>query len=378
MTVDMYLPALPQIVRDLHTSETAVQITLTGSLIGMAIGGLVFGPLSDAVGRRKPLIIGLSMHVVFSILSALAEGIGPLILFRTLQGVGSAAAPVIAIAIVRDISVGRAASVRYSTIMFVATAAPIVAPVIGSALLLGTTWHGIFVVQGVMSAVLVVLAVFLIPETQSARRSVLHMDLVIGMKSLFKDRVFVGATLSQAAMMAASFCYISGLSFVAQDWYGTSQQTYGLILSGGAVTMLLMNRVSPILLRRFTPHRVSLVGLCGAIISAGLMMIAAPTMGLAGVALFSWLCIGFQQLVTPNNQTMGLAKHGSYSGVASAVIGAASMMAAAGAAPLMGFLGVDNGFIMGAGMISFYILSILASTLVIGFHHERAEVTSLR
>lgn len=106
MTVDMYLPAMPQIARDFATSEAAVQTTLTGSLLGMAVGMLLLGPLSDAVGRRWPLIVGLGMHAVFSVLSALAPNIGSLIAFRALQGAGSAAAPAIAVAIVRDISRG--------------------------------------------------------------------------------------------------------------------------------------------------------------------------------------------------------------------------------------------------------------------------------
>ncbi|GAB3031857.1 multidrug effflux MFS transporter [Parafrigoribacterium mesophilum] len=370
MTVDMYLPAMPQIARDFATSEAAVQTTLTGSLLGMAVGMLLLGPLSDAVGRRWPLIAGLSVHAVFSVLSALAPDIGSLIVFRALQGAGSAAAPAIAVAIVRDISAGRSSSVRYSSILLIATGAPIVAPLIGSGMLLWTDWHGIFIVQGIMSAALVLTAIFALPETQPIRRSLRETNFVIGLKSVVRDSVFVGSALSQSAMMAASFCYISGLSFVAQDWYGASQQMYGLILSGGAVTMLFMNRLSPLLLVRFTPHKVALVGLAGAMTSAALMMIAAPTIGLAGVAAFSWLCIGFQQLVTPNNQAMGLRDHPAHAGVASALMGAASLTAAAIASPLIGLVGVDNGFTMAAGMFCFYGLSVIASTLVIGMRKE--------
>lgn len=366
MTVDMYLPALPQITRDFATSETVVQFTLTGSLIGMAIGQLFFGPISDAVGRRMPLIVGLGTHLVFSVLSATAGDIGSLIVFRTLQVVGSAAAPTIAIAIVRDVSSGRSASVRYSTIMLVSMAAPVVAPLLGSAILLTASWHAIFLAQAVLSAALIVLGIFALRETQSIRRPLLHTDLLIGARAVVRDRVFVGSALSQAAMMAASFCYISGLSFVAQSWYGVSEQSYGLILAGGAVVMMLMNRVSPLLLYRLTPHRVALVGLAGALTSAVLMMIAAPVFGLAGVAICSWLCIGFQQLVTPNNQAMALEAHGPYAGVASAFIGAASLLAAAVAAPVMGLLGVDNGLMMAVGMGSFYLLSLIASVAIIG------------
>ncbi|GAB3567881.1 multidrug effflux MFS transporter [Spelaeicoccus albus] len=373
MTVDMYLPALPQITHDFATSEAAVQTTLTGSLLGMAAGQLVLSPITDALGRRWPLIAGLGIHVVFSVLSALAPGIGTLIIFRALQGAGSAAAPAIAVAIIRDISTGREASIRYSAIMFVSMVAPIVAPLIGSGLLLWTDWHGIFLVQAAMSMALAVTALFALPETQPHRQSIRQAKLATGLKIVTADRVFVGSALSQAAMMAASFCYISGLSFVAQDWYGVSEQSYGLILTGGAVVMLFMNRLGPLLIRRFSSHRVALIGLAGALTSSCLMMIAAPTVGLAGVAAFSWLCIGFQQLVTPNNRTMGLARHPSNAGIAAALMGASALSAAAISSPLMGLMGVDNGFMMALGMFSFYGLSLIASTVIIGFRHEHVE-----
>ncbi|QDZ13609.1 multidrug effflux MFS transporter [Humibacter ginsenosidimutans] len=366
MTTDMYLPALPQIAREFSTSEAAVQITLTGSLLGMAVGQIVFGSLSDSFGRRMPLIIGLFAHTAFSVLSALAPSIGWLIVFRALQGAGSAAAPAIAMAIVRDISTGRNASKRYSTIMFIATGAPIVAPLIGSALLLYTDWHGIFLIQGAMAAALAVTAIIALPETRDVRHHLEQAGFLTGVKALGRDRVFVGSTLSQAAMMAASFCYISGLSFVAQDWYGVSQQVYGLILAGGAVVMLGMNRISPRLLRSRTPHRVAVIGLVGALVVAGLMMLAAPTLGLIGVTITSWLCIGFQQLVTPNNQAMALSGHSQFAGVASALIGAASLVAAAISAPLLGLLGTDNGFNMGLAMFAFYALSLVSSIVIIG------------
>jgi DHA1 family bicyclomycin/chloramphenicol resistance-like MFS transporter len=373
LTTDMYLPALPQISSDFATSDAAVQTTLTGSLLGMALGQLALSPISDGLGRRRPLIAGLGIHVVFSVLSATAPGIGALITFRALQGAGSAAAPAIALAIVRDISVGREASVRYSGIMFVSLAAPIVAPLLGSGLLLWTDWHGIFLIQAAMSAALVIAGLFMLPETQPIRRAIHPGRLVGGLKSVASDRVFAGSALSQAAMMAASFCYISGLSFVAQDWYGLSEQSYGLILSGGAVVMLGMNRLSPLLLRRLGPHQVALTGLAGALASAAAMMAAAPTVGLIGVAICSSLCIGFQQLITPNNRAMGMARHPLNAGIAAALMGASAQAAAGIASPLMGIIGVDNGFHMALCMFSFYGLSMIASTFVIGLRRTHLD-----
>ncbi|MCW4459881.1 multidrug effflux MFS transporter [Microbacterium sp. MPKO10] len=370
MTVDMYLPALPEITREFDTTEATIQITLTGSLLGMGAGSLLFGMLSDARGRRIPLIIGLSMHVVFSIASAFAGNVVLLIVFRTLQGVGSAAAPSIAMAIVRDISHGRAASVRYSLIMMVSMSAPIVAPLIGSLILLGTDWHGIFIAQGAMSALLVVLGVLFLPETKPERVPFRASRMFAGAASLFTDRMFVGAALSQLAMMAASFCYISGLSFVAQDWYGVSQQVYGAILAVGAVVMLMMNPLSPLLLRRFMPHKVQIIGLIGALTSSALIMVASGWLGLPGVTAFAWLCIGFQQLVIPNNQAMGLFNHAPRAGLAAALIATSGTIGAALSAPLLGLAGTDNGFSMGFGMFAFYAVSLAASVFIIGFKND--------
>ncbi|PFG29996.1 multidrug effflux MFS transporter [Paramicrobacterium agarici] len=370
MTVDMYLPALPEITREFETTEATIQITLTGSLLGMGVGSLLFGPISDARGRRVPLIIGLSIHVIFSIASAFAGNVAALIVFRTLQGVGSAAAPSIAMAIVRDISHGRAASVRYSLIMMVSMSAPIVAPLIGSLILLGTDWHGIFIAQGAMSALLVVLGLLFLPETRSERMPLRESRVFAGAASLFSDRMFVGAALSQLAMMAASFCYVSGLSFVAQDWYGVSQQAYGAILAVGAVVMLMMNPLSPLLLRRFMPHKVQIIGLVGALASSAMIMVSAGWLGLPGVTAFAWLCIGFQQLVIPNNQAMGLFNHAPRAGMAAALIGTAGTIGAALSAPLLGLAGTDNGFNMGFGMFAFYATSLAASVFVIGFKND--------
>ncbi|WP_437583247.1 multidrug effflux MFS transporter [Paramicrobacterium sp. CJ85] len=370
MTVDMYLPALPEITREFETNEATIQITLTGSLLGMGVGSLLFGLLSDARGRRIPLIIGLSVHVIFSVASAFAGNVILLIIFRTLQGVGSAAAPSIAMAIVRDISHGRAASVRYSMIMMVSMSAPIVAPLIGSLILLGTDWHGIFIAQGIMSALLVVLGVLFLPETRPERVPLRESRMFAGAAALFSDRMFVGAALSQMAMMAASFCYISGLSFVAQDWYGVSEQVYGAILAVGAVVMLMMNPLSPLLLRRFMPHKVQIIGLVGAMTSAALIMVSAGSLGLVGVTIFAWLCIGFQQLVIPNNQAMGLFNHAPRAGLAAAMIGTAGTIGAAVSAPLLGLAGTDNGFSMGFGMFAFYIVSLAASVFIIGFKND--------
>src|SRR3954468_20232977 len=154
LTIDMYLPALPTITRELETTSAAVQLTLTGTLIGLALGQLVLGPLSDALGRRRPLLAGTGLHVLASVLVLVAPNLAVLGALRVLQGVGTAAGAVIAIAIVRDLYDGRAAATMLSRLFLVLGAAPVLAPTIGGELLRYTSWRGIFALLAVYGVVM--------------------------------------------------------------------------------------------------------------------------------------------------------------------------------------------------------------------------------
>src|SRR5579885_3388109 len=155
LTIDTYLPALPSISRDLAASESAVQATLTGILLGMGLGQLLVGPLSDAIGRRKPLIAGISLHILASVLCAFAPSVEVLTVGRVLQGLGNAAVAVVAMAMVRDVFVGSAAATLLSRLMLVSGMAPILAPSLGGAILRLTSWRGVFAVLAVAGVLLV-------------------------------------------------------------------------------------------------------------------------------------------------------------------------------------------------------------------------------
>src|SRR6185437_114933 len=170
LTIDMYLPALPSITSALQTTSTAVQLTLTGTLLGLALGQLIIGPISDAIGRRRPLIAGLVVHVVASILCVLAPNVAVLGALRILQGLGVAAAAVVATAVVRDLFSGAAFARLFSRLMLVMGAAPILAPTLGGALLRWTSWRGVFVALAVFGVALVIVALFALKETLPVER----------------------------------------------------------------------------------------------------------------------------------------------------------------------------------------------------------------
>jgi DHA1 family bicyclomycin/chloramphenicol resistance-like MFS transporter len=154
LTIDMYLPSLPAITEDFRSSETAVQGTLTGILLGMGLGQLLVGPLSDAVGRRRPLIGGVALHIVASVLCAFAPSVELLTAGRVLQGLGNAAVAVVAMATVRDLFTGSAAATMLSRLMLVMGLAPILAPTLGGVVLRWTDWRGVFVVLGIAGVLL--------------------------------------------------------------------------------------------------------------------------------------------------------------------------------------------------------------------------------
>src|SRR5689334_19145578 len=168
LTIDMYLPSLPTITDDRHATAAAVQLTLTGTLVGLAFGQLLVGPLSDAVGRRLPLLAGIAVHVLASILCVFAPNLALLGTLRVLQGLGAAAAAVIAMAMVRDLFDGLAAARLFSRLILVVGVAPILAPTVGGLVLGWTSWRGVFVVLAAAGAAIMLAAALVLPETLPA------------------------------------------------------------------------------------------------------------------------------------------------------------------------------------------------------------------
>src|SRR3954465_15662332 len=165
LTIDMYLPALPKIADDLSVSSSVVQLTLTGTLAGLAIGQLIIGPLSDSLGRRRPLMAGIVLHMLASLLCLVAPNIVVLGVARSLQGVGAAATMVVALAIVGDLFTDSTAATVMSRLMLVLGVAPVIAPSLGAAVLLEASWHWVFAVLVVLAGLLLLLAVLALPET---------------------------------------------------------------------------------------------------------------------------------------------------------------------------------------------------------------------
>lgn len=346
LTIDMYLPALPRIGEELSVSSSVVQLTLTGTLVGLALGQLVIGPLSDSLGRRRPLMAGIVLHMVASVLCLLAPNIAVLGVARGLQGMGAAAGMVVAIAVVGDLFTDSRAATVMSRLMLVLGVAPVVAPSLGAAVLLHGSWHWVFAVLVVLAGALLLVAVFALPETlpPSHRRPLRVRGIVTTYGQLLRDARFVILVLVAALGMSGLFAYIAGASFVLQGGYGLDQQAFALVFGAGAVALIGATQFNVVLLRRFTPQRI-VVGALIASTVVGVVFVALAAAGVGGLAAFVvpvWLILAAMGFVIPNAPAVALSRHQDAAGTSAALLGAAQFGLGAAVAPLVGILGNDE------------------------------------
>ncbi|WP_033289545.1 Bcr/CflA family multidrug efflux MFS transporter [Amycolatopsis jejuensis] len=367
LSIDMYLPALPDITRELSTTESTIQLTLTGTVLGLGLGQLVAGPLSDAVGRRIPLIAGSLIHVLASLLCLVAPTVELLSAARVVQGLGASAGAVLALAVVRDLYTDRGAAKLLSKLILVMGVSPVLAPTLGSALLAWTEWRGVFVVLAVIGLASAVAAALALPETlPPARRQPFKFRATVrSYRSLFTDRSFLGLVLVAGLAMAGLFAFVSGGSFVFQQQYGLDQQQFGLMFGASAVWLIAATQVNARLMNRYEPHQVLLVASVLAAASAGVLLVTALTGfgGMFGVAVPVWVVLFFAGLILPNAPAVALDAHGDNAGTAASLLGAVQFGVGAAVSPVVGLLG-NNAAAMATVMFGGLVVSGLVLWLV--------------
>lgn len=379
LTIDMYLPAFPSLGDDLNASESAVQLTLTGMLGGLAVGQLFIGPLSDAVGRRLPLLLGLVTHVAASLVCAIAPSIMVLSGVRVVQGFAGAAVSVVAMATVRDLFHGVAMVRMISRLMLVIGLAPILAPSIGGLILQWTDWRGIFVVLAAAAVVLIGVAAVGLQETlpPERRRPVGIMPTLRTYRSLFRDTTFVALVFMGGLMFSSLFIYVSGASFVLQGVYGLDERQFGLVFGANALTLTVFSQINPILVRRFGPTNVLTGAIVFNVVASGLLVVTGATGfgGLIGVLVPLAMVLGAAGLALPNTPALALTRHGEAAGTAAAMLGFVQFGVGAVVAPLVGLLGSDSAVPMGSVMLA---VTLVALTLMVGVVRRDETVTSMR
>src|SRR5690606_7850287 len=337
LTVDMYLPLLPEVGADLGAPDSLAQLTLSGMLVGGAVGQLVIGPLSDRYGRRLPVLVGLALHVVTSLLCALAPNIGVLIGLRVLQGFFNASASVVAIAAIRDRFTGSDAARILSRLMLVIGLAPLLAPSLGSFIGAHASWHAVFWVLALGGLVLGAIVLVWMPESLPVerRRPAGARAVLRGYGSLLRDRHFVALAVLPGLGQAVLMSYVVGSPFVLQEGYGLSHGQFALLFAVNGVGLVLSAQANAALVRRVAPVRLPLV--VQGVFAVGLLVVALTGAGgIVGIVAALFLVLSMQGLIPANASALALTRHGEIAGTAAAVIGAFQSGVAGLVSPLVG------------------------------------------
>ncbi|MFD8979002.1 multidrug effflux MFS transporter [Streptomyces sp. NPDC059564] len=365
LSMDMYLPALPEVTTALGSPAATIQLTLTACLAGMALGQLVIGPMSDKWGRRRPLLTGMIVYVLATAICALAPNAGLLIGFRLLQGLAGAAGIVIARAVVRDLYDGVEMARFFSTLMLISGVAPIIAPLIGGQVLRLADWRGVFVVLTAVGLALTVVVWRGLGETlPPERRQTGGVGSALRtMRGLLGDRVFAGYTLAGGFAFAVLFSYISASPFVVQEIYGASPQAFSLLFGLNSVGLIVIGQVNgKLLVGRVSLDKALGAGL-GVITVASVALLLMSTrvfgeVGLVPVAAGLFVLMSAMGLVLPNTNAQALMRTPHAAGSASALLGTSSFLVGAVASPLVGIAGEHTAVPMALVQLTCSLLAV--------------------
>lgn len=361
LCTDLYLPALPELAGELNTSTASAQLSLTAGLLGLGFGQLIFGPLSDRYGRIRPLLWSLALLLAASVWCAVAPDIHQLIAARLLQGIAGAGGAVLSRAVARDLYNGHELTRFFALLMLVNGLAPIIAPVMGGAMLSWMNWRGIFGVLAVISIMLFASAALKLHETLlPERRSQGGIFAMLGsVFSLLKHRPFMGLCLTQGFVMAGMFAYIGASPFVLQQIYHLSPQMFSLCFAVNGIGLVISAQVSTRFSRRYGEMALVKTGLCIAAVASVALVIAAsfgaPLIMLLVPLFFSVMVIG---IVSPNAGSLAMQSQGKNAGSASALLGVCMFALGAIAVPVTGF-GSMPALSMALTMLGCYTIAIL-------------------
>lgn len=367
-TIDLYLPAFPMIEADLAVSTAAIQLTLTATTIGFAFGQLLVGPWSDKVGRRLPLILATTVHVLASVGVAFAPDFAWLMAFRVLQGFGAAAGGVVAMATVRDLFGGYPLVRMLSRLSLVNGVAPIAAPVIGSQLLQIMPWRGLFIVLAAYGVVIVIAAALFIVETLPPARRVDKGHSTIGerYRSLFSDRVFVGVAIIGGLTFSGLFAYLSSSPFLFQDVYGLDPQGYGLLFAMNSIGVVIGVQVSSRIAKYVGPQWILACSTVVLLLSSiAIVVLDEAGAGLIGTVVPLWFFITACGFGFPCVQVLALTNHGKEAGTAASLLGAMNFGLAGLISPIVGLFGISSAVPMGTVMAITSALSIVSLWAVV-------------
>lgn len=362
-TIDTYLPSFPTIVNDFHTTASLVQISLTSCLLGLGLGQLFIGPLSDVKGRRQPLLIFITLYLLASIICALAPNIYFLIIARLVQGFAAAGGLVISRAIVRDLFSGRELTKFFTMMVLVGNLGPIVAPIAGGGILAFTNWHGVFLALAIIGAVLLITVALKLEETLPKENRVPSNlpQIMNNFGSLFRDRSFMGYALTQGFTVAGIFAYVSGIPFVYQNIYDVTPQQFSLLFGTNGLALIigsqLVGRLADIISEKtFLKIGLAISNIAGVWLLIALLL-KAP---LFAVAIPIFFFVGSISIIGTTSFALAIESQGHIAGSASALLGLLPFVLGSLTAPLVGVAGAYSGVPMGVIIFSSSLLAFLS------------------
>jgi MFS transporter, DHA1 family, multidrug resistance protein len=367
MSIDMYLPAFPQIARDLAVPLGTVQLSISAFLFGSAAGQLLYGPLADRFGRRRPLLCGLTLYIAASLGCACVHTGGGLLIWRLVMAVGGGAGMVISRAVVRDLYDTAEAARMFSLLMLVMGAAPILAPIAGGQILLITGWRGIFAFLGFFALASIAAAARWLPESLPPERRIRISlaEMVAGYGQLLANRGYIRYSIALGCVAGFTFAYISGAPFFFIELHGMSPQRFALLFGANAVGLIGASQLNRRLLRRFNAQRI--MKTCFALNALAALVLVAAEMtgkgGFLGQGLLIFFCVCMTGFLYPNLTALALAPFGKTAGSASALLGTIQYSIGASAGALVGALHNGTALPMAASMALCGVVGWLAVML---------------
>lgn len=363
-SIDMYLPAMPEIARSLGTTAPMVQLTLSGFVVGLAVGQLIIGPVSDGLGRKKLLVGGAVVALLAAVLAALSPSIGILIAARVVQGLGSGACMVVSRAVIPDLAGGRTAAKAFAVMMSIQTLAPVIAPLVGGALVGPLGWRGLFWVLAALAAVQLLAAVAVIPESRPPHlRSKVTARYIFGNYAhVLGDAGYRGYLVTVVFVFMTLFCYISASPFLIQEELGYSPQIFAVVFGVNAVGLLVGNILNARLIDTVDPRRIMRVA-CVIYVASALGLLGYMLSGASAhwpIFALLFISVSTQGLIQSNAMSLGQLQVRSHAGSAAALMGFFQFTAAGMVGPLMG-LGPSAGLAMAMGMAGFSVVAASAA-----------------
>ncbi|MCP1134245.1 multidrug effflux MFS transporter [Paenibacillus polysaccharolyticus] len=350
LSLDMYLPALPTLADEFGSSTSYAQLSLTACMIGLALGQLLAGPLSDVRGRRIPLIAGLVLYTIASILCLVSPTMGSFVVLRFIQGLAGAAGIVIARAVVRDVYEGPELTRFFSLLMLINGVAPIAAPIIGGQILTYTSWRGVFILLSLIGVLALLAVIFGLGETLPAqkRSSGGLKQTLLTFGSITRNRLFMGYALTQGLAMAGMFAYISGSPFVLQKIYGVSPQMFSICFAINGLGIILASQIAGRLAGKVSETRLLIAGLLIAAVGGTSLLIAILAGGgLISVLIPLFMVVSSVGLINTASFALAMADQAKSAGSASALIGVMTFLFGGLVAPLVGLGGEHTAVPMG-------------------------------